>query len=76
MESFNAGCNSHINHYLESEENNNIPEINSFNNIPADSKSIIMTNNNADEDEEDLDREMKEFPSYHKNMMQTSSFVE
>jgi hypothetical protein len=29
MGSFNAG-QSHINHYLESEENNNIPEINSF----------------------------------------------
>jgi hypothetical protein len=59
VESFNAGSNSHNNHYLESEENNNIPEINSFNNIQADSKSITITNNNAEDDDEDLDREMK-----------------
>jgi hypothetical protein len=52
MGSFNAG-QSHINHYLESEENNNIPEINSFQ--QQDDSNIIFkvhkTNNNGDNTE-------------------------
>jgi hypothetical protein len=46
VESFNAG-NSNINHYLESEENNNIPEINSFGN-QLEENSVVFKIVNID----------------------------